>query len=320
MKNKKNLLIYMEEPTKIRKISSRHIISWVIAVPVLFVVIVGIGIYQFSWQGSFIQKVEAVIPYPVAMVDYHLVSVSDFRKRFDAYKQAVVYNQDFDFSDPANADILQEQKTSLLDRMIELKVAEILAKKKGLSVSDSEIQNEFELIAKQSGVNVSDFNIILTNVYGWNEQDFIDQVLIPQLYDKKLRLYLSSDQELNQKAYSRANEVLTKLDQGEKFEDLAEEYSDDSSNNQLGGDLGWAPKGYFVSEFDNVLFALEPGQRSGIVPTEFGLHIIESLEHNVEDGEVVLVHGRHILLAGIDYNDWLNEQKDSATVWKFAVK
>jgi len=310
----------MEEQIKKRKIHYSHIIIWVVGIPILFVLIVGTGIYQFGWQSQFIRQVEAVIPYPVAMVDYHLVSVSDFRKRFDAYKQAIVYNQDFDFSDPKNADLILEQKTSLLDRMIELKVAEISAKQKGLTVSDSEILDEFERVAMKSGVNISDFNIVLSNVYGWNEQDFIDQVLVPQLYEQKLRLYLSASPDLNEQAYKRANEVLKRLNDGENFEDLAEEFSDDVSNNQLGGDLGWAPRGYFVPEFENALFSLEPGQRSVIVPTEFGLHIIESLEQNVEDGEVVLVHGRHILLSGRDYLDWINEQKDSATIWKFAVK
>ena len=309
-----------EQTDKAKRIHYGLIISWVIAVPIIFVVVLGIGIYQFGWQGQFVLSVQSVIPYPVAAVNYHLIPVSDFNKRLGAYKQAIIFNQDFDFADPENAEVLVAQKASLLERMVDLKLAEILAKKQGLRVDGIEIQDEFELIARQSGVNVSDFNIVLKNVYGWDERDFIDQVLIPQLYEKKLKLYLSSSEDLNLLAFERASEVLDRLEEGENFEDLAEVYSDDVSNSELGGDLGWAPRGFFVSEFEEILFSLEPGQMSGIVPTEFGLHIIESLERNVEDGEAVLVHGRHILLTGRDYSVWLAEQKELATIWEFAVK
>ncbi|MBM22884.1 MAG: hypothetical protein CMD78_01285 [Gammaproteobacteria bacterium] len=61
---------------------------------------------------------------------------------------------------------------------------------------------------------------------------------------------------------------------GESFEELAQEFSDDGGSAENGGDLGWAEPGLFVPEFDQVLFALETGEISDPVKTQFGYHII----------------------------------------------
>jgi peptidyl-prolyl cis-trans isomerase D len=55
---------------------------------------------------------------------------------------------------------------------------------------------------------------------------------------------------------------------------LAQEFFDDSGSATNGGDLGWAEPGLFVSEFDQVLYALEIGEISDPVKTQFGYHII----------------------------------------------
>lgn len=74
-----------------------------------------------------------------------------------------------------------------------------------------------------------------------------------------------------------AKEVKAKLDKGEKFEDLAKEYSTDGSA-QNGGDLGWFAKGAMVKEFEDVAFKLKEGEVSSPVKTQFGYHIIKVTE------------------------------------------
>jgi len=58
-----------------------------------------------------------------------------------------------------------------------------------------------------------------------------------------------------------------------KFEDLAKEYSDDSTKTS-GGDLGWIVPGQTVAPFEQVAFSLPVGQVSDLVKTEYGFHIL----------------------------------------------
>ncbi len=64
--------------------------------------------------------------------------------------------------------------------------------------------------------------------------------------------------------------VREKLNNGADFAELADRYSDCPGS---GGDLGYFAPGQMVDEFDKVVFALKPGETSGIFRTMFGFHI-----------------------------------------------
>lgn len=77
-----------------------------------------------------------------------------------------------------------------------------------------------------------------------------------------------------EKALKKAKEVIKKLKDGEKFEDLAKEYSEDSSASD-GGNLGYFNRGEMVSEFEEAAIKLEVGKyTTEPVKTQFGYHII----------------------------------------------
>lgn len=77
-----------------------------------------------------------------------------------------------------------------------------------------------------------------------------------------------------EKALEKAKEVIKKLDDGESFEDLAKEYSADSSASD-GGNLGYFNRGEMVSEFEEAAIKLKVDEYTKEpVKSQFGYHII----------------------------------------------
>ena len=92
---------------------------------------------------------------------------------------------------------------------------------------------------------------------------------------KSSHILISFDDEvIDDAAFEQINNIQERIKAGESFEALAQEFSDDGGSAANGGDLGWAEPGLFVPEFDQVLFALEIGDISDPVKTQFGYHII----------------------------------------------
>ncbi|MDR3305417.1 MAG: peptidylprolyl isomerase [Clostridiales Family XIII bacterium] len=80
---------------------------------------------------------------------------------------------------------------------------------------------------------------------------------------------------------AKIEDILAKAKAGEDFAELAAEYSDDSSA-ASGGDLGSFGAGEMVPEFEEAAFALEAGEISDVVETEFGYHIIKLTDRQEE--------------------------------------
>lgn len=77
--------------------------------------------------------------------------------------------------------------------------------------------------------------------------------------------------------HSKATEALQKIQEGQAFNKVAQEYSEDKA--KAGGSLGWMVRGSMVGAFQDVAFALTPSTVdkplvSGLVKTNFGYHII----------------------------------------------
>lgn len=73
-----------------------------------------------------------------------------------------------------------------------------------------------------------------------------------------------------------AKDIIKKIADGAKFEDLAKEFSKDTSNKASGGDLGYFAKDAMVKEFAEAAFKLGKGETSKEpVKTQFGYHVIQ---------------------------------------------
>jgi peptidyl-prolyl cis-trans isomerase D len=75
-------------------------------------------------------------------------------------------------------------------------------------------------------------------------------------------------------ALAKAKDVQAQLKAGKDFGDLARRYSADPGSAKQGGDLGWAEKTAYVGPFADALFAMQAGQVSDPVKTQFGYHVI----------------------------------------------
>lgn len=71
-----------------------------------------------------------------------------------------------------------------------------------------------------------------------------------------------------------AQGLLDQVKAGGDFAALAKKSSEDQGSAQTGGDLGCFAPGRMVAEFDDAVFALQPGQVSDLVKTSFGYHVI----------------------------------------------
>ncbi len=73
---------------------------------------------------------------------------------------------------------------------------------------------------------------------------------------------------------AEAQDLIAKLNAGETFEALAKTFSKCPSGKD-GGNLGEFGRGQMVTAFEKAAFALEVGEVSGVVQTQFGYHLIK---------------------------------------------
>ncbi|KIH76835.1 peptidyl-prolyl cis-trans isomerase D [Geoalkalibacter ferrihydriticus] len=94
-----------------------------------------------------------------------------------------------------------------------------------------------------------------------------------------IRLTDDADETRIARQRERAEEALRQVRDGKDFGEVAQTYSDDEASAAQGGDLGYFPRGVMVQAFEQVAFALSPGEISDLVRTPFGLHIIKVTDH-----------------------------------------
>lgn len=159
----------------------------------------------------------------------------------------------------------------------------------------------------------------LSDSIGFTESDLRDLVA-SQLYRQKVQEAVLEELDVprtEEQVWARhilvedeaaATEIRAQLDEGADFCELAAENSTDTTNASQCGDLGWFGRNRMVVTFEQVAFAMQPGQISQPVETDFGFHIIQVLGH--ED--------RPLSPSGYQqeqqtaFDNWLQELRDAA--------
>ena len=122
-----------------------------------------------------------------------------------------------------------------------------------------------------------------------NKESFFDQVEVTEeqvesLYQQRIanlaqqrraaHILIESDSD---EAKAKIEEIAQRVAAGEDFAALAKEFSDDPGSASEGGDLGFAGPGVYDPDFEDALYALNEGEVSQPVRTEFGWHLIKLL-------------------------------------------
>lgn len=109
------------------------------------------------------------------------------------------------------------------------------------------------------------------------------------------------------------NEVLSKLDEGEDFGDLAKEYSEDPGSKDNGGLYEDFPIAGFVVEFKESIKELEANEISGLVKTDYGYHIITVLNKTIPTLEEIDEDTRYVIFTNA-YNNFYESELQSIII------
>ena len=210
--------------------------------------------------------------------------------------------------------------SSILDLLIEEKLLEQEAAQRGIDVSDDEIDTFFEERLGFFGEQIpataepevdgtpsptatpytqdmyeTNLEGYFTNVgaFGVDEATLRAEARAILLRDRLEEDFENEVDATEEQVWARhilveeeqvALDLLSQIDDGEEWGDLASEFSIDESNKEQGGDLGWFGQGRMVESFGEAAFSGEVGEIVGPVETDFGWHLIEILGH--EDREL----------------------------------
>ncbi len=289
----------------------------------IFLVLLGMAvvIYKYDSNNRFVRFIEKVIPFPAVYAGQAgVISIGETKDDLAAVKK-FYESQDFeqiglrvDFGTEQGQRRLKVKEREVLNKLVENKIIENLAKKRGISISDSDADAEIERNIEQFG-NKERLMSDLGRLYGWTLADFRKKVVTPELYAEKLsEIYVGETD-----TTAAANKIKALYERATvKKEDFAKVASVDSegASAATGGDLGWSNRDQLIKELADKAYSMKPGEISGVIESPLGFHIIKLEEKKTEDGSD-LVHLRQIFVKKKTFGDWLKEQMKNYKVSVF---
>ncbi len=172
-------------------------------------------------------------------------------------------------------------------------------------VSDQEIRDEFiknNIKMKAEYLGVTNFQFLSDSLkvnddeikayYNSHKEDF-KQPERRQLAYVKFPIVTTKDDTLN--VLDEFKHIKERLANGEKFSDLALEYSEDPSVKNNKGDLGYFAREDMVKPFSDAAFSAKVGEVVGPIQTTYGFHLIKVEDKKREKGKLK-VKASHILM------------------------
>jgi len=221
----------------------------------------------------------------------------DFRIKWVIIESAAA--EDFDIT------FTEEEVAAEADLIVEANITEGTTREEFLAAN--EVTEEFLLNAAHQQLIAADVRIALEADLEPPAQEAVDSQMenidgLTQVCTKHILVDTEDE----------ANDVLTRLEEGEAFEDLAIELSVGPSGPN-GGDLGCAAPSGFVPEFADATLSAEVGVPTEPVQTEFGFHVILVSERTVPT-EQDIIDGLNRTALEQAFNAWFPEAFAAALV------
>ncbi len=259
-----------------------------------------------------IEAVDGVL----ATVNGQEITWADYEPDLRQALHSVTQQYGVDWNQAENIALLATFQDQVLETVIDRVLLRQLAAKEGIEVSPSDLQarveeqktailesgqySSWEQFREQAGLSdeyfarlIEDSELVAKVSEAHGPAREVEQV--------HARHILVADEETGK-------QVLARLDAGEDWAALAAEYSQDTSNKDTEGDLGWFPRGVMVAEFEEAAFSLEPGKTSDLVQSDFGVHIIQVLEKGMRE----LDEQTYSSMLQQAFQTWLDEGKAAA--------
>ena len=96
----------------------------------------------------------------------------------------------------------------------------------------------------------------------------------------------------DEETYEEITSIRKRFIDGESFEDLAKEFSEDPGTSSNGGDLGWSGKGRYAPEFEATMLLTAVGETSEVFETQFGYHFLQVIDKRNKDITNDLIENR----------------------------
>ena len=270
------------------------------------------GLKNKNWQNKTTEKITRVMSFNAASVNGEIITIDKVHRDTDVlihYYKSEGQEESIDIKD---------LQGDALERLIRGAIVRQEADARGIMIDDASIEKEIANIIAGSG---SEEVVVekLNDAYGWTLDDFKREVITPYLYEQRLATALMEDEDMKVENKNRAEEILIRVrEEGADFGEIAKEYSDDVNSAHNGGDLGWINKDLEGAEvFAEAVFALEQGQISELIETQFGYHIAKNNELRKTEEGIDEIKTQHILIRPIDFNSWMEEKLEDDSIIRF---
>jgi parvulin-like peptidyl-prolyl isomerase len=254
------------------------------------------------------------------VVNGEKITLAEYERQIALYERSMA-NAGQDPTTEEGQKALAEAQVWILDQMIDQVLIEQAAAEAGITVSDAEVDSTIEALKQEIGedalmARIQNEGMTLEEMRTQLHREMVALEMMNYVVGQvPLRAEHVQARHILFYNEEEARQVLAQLRAGADFATFAQTYSEDASTRDLGGDLGYFPRGILTSsEVEAVAFELQPGQISDVVQSGLGYHIIQVLDRK-PDMEIAPENLR--LLQASARSQWLEDLRAQANIQRY---